>query len=40
MVKLILTDKDSRSFFQDGTSGLSKDIIQYVGYGVFAAEKS
>jgi len=40
MVKLILTDKDSRSFFQDGTSGLSKDIIQYVGYGVFTAEKS
>ncbi len=39
MLKLILTDKSSRSFFQDGTSGLSRDIIQYVGYGVFAGQK-
>ena len=39
MLKLILTDKSSRSFFQDGTRGLSKDIMQYVGYGVFAGQK-
>ncbi len=39
MLKLILTDKKSRSFFQDRTSGLSKDIIEYVGYGVFAGQK-
>ena len=38
-VKLILTDRDSRSFFKDGTSGLSKDILDYVGYGVFAGQK-
>lgn len=39
MLKLILTDKASRSFFQDGTGGLSKDIIQYVGDGVFVGQK-
>jgi ubiquinone/menaquinone biosynthesis C-methylase UbiE len=40
MLRLFLTDKKSRSFFQDGTSGLSKDIITYVGYGVFVGQKS
>lgn len=39
MLKLILTDKSSRSFFKDGTSGLSKDILSYVGYGVYAGRK-
>jgi len=39
MLKLVLTDKKSRSFFQDGTSGLSKDIIKFVGYGVFVGQK-
>lgn len=39
MLKLILTDKGSRSFFQNGTSGLSRDMINYVGYGVFAGRK-
>jgi len=29
--ELILTDKESRSFFLDGISDLSKDIIQYAG---------
>jgi ubiquinone/menaquinone biosynthesis C-methylase UbiE len=39
MIKLILTDKSTRSFFKDGTSGLSRDILTYVGYGVFAGQK-
>jgi ubiquinone/menaquinone biosynthesis C-methylase UbiE len=39
MIKLILTDKTSRSFFKDGTSGLSRDILTYVGYGVYAGRK-
>jgi len=39
IVKLLLTDKPSRSFFKDGTSGLSRDIVSYVGYGVYAGKK-
>ena len=39
MLKLVLTDKKSRSFFQDGNSGLSKEIIKFVGYGVFVGQK-
>lgn len=38
-IRLILTDKSARSYFRDGTSGLSKDIFAYVGYGVFAGQK-
>jgi ubiquinone/menaquinone biosynthesis C-methylase UbiE len=37
--KLLLTDKHSRSFFKDGTSNLSTDIMEYVGYGVFVGQK-
>jgi SAM-dependent methyltransferase len=37
--KLLLTDRSSRMFFKDGTSNLSRDIIDYVGYGVFAGKK-
>ena len=39
IVKLLLTDSSSRMFFQDGTSNLSRDILQYVGYGVFVGQK-
>ena len=39
MLKLVLTNWESRSFFQDKTSGLSNDIIEYFGYGVFAGQK-
>ena len=39
MIKLVLTDKSSRSFFKDGTSGLDRDVLDYVGYGVFAGQK-
>jgi len=38
-IKLILTDKSTRSFFKDGTSGLSRDVLDYVGYGIFAGQK-
>lgn len=38
-IKLLLTDKSARAFFKDGTSGLSKDILEYVGYGVYAGQK-
>lgn len=37
--KLLLTDQSSRAFFKDGTSNLSSDILDYVGYGVFAGQK-
>ncbi len=39
ILKLLLTDKSSRMFFKDGTSNLSRDIFNYVGYGVFAGKK-
>lgn len=39
MIKLILTDKSTRSFYKDGTSSVSRDIINYVGYGVYAGQK-
>jgi len=38
-IKLILSDKSARSFFKDGTNGLSKDVFDYVGYGIFVAQK-
>ena len=31
--------KSARSFYKNGTSGLSMDIINYVGYGVYAGQK-
>ena len=39
MLKMILTDKSSRSFFKDGSSGLSRDTLDYVGYGVYTGKK-
>ncbi len=39
IVKLLLTDKSSRTFFKDGASNLSRDIMNYVGYGVFSGKK-
>lgn len=39
IVKLLLTKKSSRMFFKDGTSSLSRDIMDYVGYGVYSGKK-
>jgi SAM-dependent methyltransferase len=39
ILRLLLTDKSSRMFFKDGTSNLSREIFNYVGYGVFAGKK-
>ncbi|MFN2113744.1 MAG: class I SAM-dependent methyltransferase [Anaerolineales bacterium] len=39
IIKLLLTDRSSRMFFKDGTSNLSRDIMDYVGYGVFSGKK-
>jgi hypothetical protein len=39
MIKLILTDISSRSFLKDGISGLTRDILTYVGYGVYTGQK-
>jgi arsenite methyltransferase len=38
-VRLLVTSKKHRAIFQDGTSGLSKDVLQTVGYGIYAGQK-
>ena len=36
----VITDKKSRSFMSDGISGVSRDLLNVVGYGVYAGQKS
>jgi ubiquinone/menaquinone biosynthesis C-methylase UbiE len=38
-LRLLVTSKKHRAIFQDGTSGLSKDVLQTVGYGIYAGQK-
>ena len=36
----VITDRKSRSFINDGISGVSRDLLNVVGYGVYAGQKS
>jgi SAM-dependent methyltransferase len=40
MIRLILMDKQTRAIFRDGSGGLTKDVLDVVGYGVYAGRKS
>jgi len=39
-IRLILKDRQTRTIFRDASSGLSKDVLDIVGYGVYAGRKS
>ncbi|MCK5614337.1 hypothetical protein KAR91_71385 [Candidatus Pacearchaeota archaeon] len=39
MLATMFMDKKYRTYLKDGTSGLSKDLLKVVGYGVYTGQK-
>ena len=39
ILALVLSDRGSRQFMKDGVGALSKDLLDVVGYGVYAGRK-
>jgi ubiquinone/menaquinone biosynthesis C-methylase UbiE len=39
MLGMVLTDRESRQFMQGGVGAVSKDLLDVLGYGVFAGQK-
>lgn len=40
MLAAVIKDRKYRSYLKDGTSGLSKDLLKVVGFGVYVGQKT
>jgi SAM-dependent methyltransferase len=39
MLRMLITDRSTRQFMKDGVGGISKNMLEHMGYGVFAGQK-
>jgi hypothetical protein len=39
MVGMLITDRNARQFMQGGVGGISRKVLDQMGYGVFAGQK-